>query len=176
MHYRRWRIYGDPSTVKFVVAQGTPEERFWDKVEVTPYCWYWKAYKDSNGYGHFSDIPGNRKLAHRLSYEYLVGKIPEGLVLDHKCHTPRCVNPSHLTATTVQGNSENSSTFDKHSGFRGVHRYKAGGDARFWATSVTHRNKKHFLGYYPRYELHVAAYKTREVRNELMTNNVLDRR
>lgn len=176
MHYRRWSLYGDPLKVKTVYTQGTAEKRFWAKVEVTPYFWFWRAYKDSNGYGHFSDIPGNRKLAHRIAYEYLVGEIPEGLVLDHMCHTPKCVNPSHLTAVTVQENSENSSASDKRSGFRGVHRYKAGGDKRYWAARVTHKHQKYFLGYYPKFELHVAAYRSREVRNDVMTNNLLDRR
>lgn len=34
--------------------------------------------------------------AHRLAWELLVGEIPDGLVLDHTCHTPACVNPWHL--------------------------------------------------------------------------------
>jgi hypothetical protein len=46
----------------------------------------------NNGYGmlyrHIS--------AHRLSYELLVGPVPEGLVLDHLCRNRACCRPDHL--------------------------------------------------------------------------------
>ena len=35
-------------------------------------------------------------MAHRFFYQYLVGEIPKGLVIDHLCRNLRCVNPDHL--------------------------------------------------------------------------------
>lgn len=76
--------------------------RFWAKVEKTESCWLWMARVNNHGYGEIN--PGQRsgppRLAHRLSYELIVGPIPEGFVLDHLCRTPRCVNPAHLEPVT----------------------------------------------------------------------------
>lgn len=70
------------------------EERFWAKVNKTDSCWIWTGAKDSKGYGLF----WNKKhfKAHRFSYELLMGKIPEGLIIDHRCRVRECVNPAHL--------------------------------------------------------------------------------
>jgi hypothetical protein len=37
--------------------------------------------------------------AHRYFYEQHRGPIPDGLVIDHLCRVPACVNPEHLEAT-----------------------------------------------------------------------------
>jgi hypothetical protein len=62
-------------------------------------CWLWIGATDENGYGRFGDWQDGRTrmfLPHRISYELHVGPIPDGLVLDHLCRTPSCVNPDHL--------------------------------------------------------------------------------
>jgi hypothetical protein len=80
-------------------------ERFWSKVDDSggpEACWLWTSAL-VQGYGKFRL---NRRFvgAHRLSYELLVGPIPEGLTLDHLCRTPACVNPAHLEPVTMREN------------------------------------------------------------------------
>ncbi len=77
--------------------------RFWPKVNKTSTCWLWTGSISSGGYGGFG-IRGTAKKAHRVSYELIVGPIPEGLELDHLCRVRHCVNPNHLEPVTRQEN------------------------------------------------------------------------
>lgn len=77
--------------------------RFWQKVnkEAGGGCWLWTAsvQEKRGGYGQFR--VGRRMLrAHKITYALLIGAVPEGLVLDHLCRVPRCVNPLHLEPVT----------------------------------------------------------------------------
>lgn len=68
-------------------------------------CWLWTATINNKGYGQFYSQERRTKVyAHRWSYEHNVGPIPEGLVIDHLCRTPRCVNPEHLEPVTFAEN------------------------------------------------------------------------
>lgn len=81
----------------------TEQQRFWQKVNKTDTCWNWNKELDKNGYGRFQvNRIGIR--AHRYSYELVMGKIPKGLVIDHLCRNPKCVNPKHLEAVTNKEN------------------------------------------------------------------------
>jgi len=79
--------------------------RFWSKVNRTGECWLWAAACDPNGYGRFMLNIKRTCLAHRFAFEQINGPIPDGLVLDHLCRNPPCVNPAHLEAVTQQQNS-----------------------------------------------------------------------
>ena len=92
-----------------VYDRGTPEERFWPKVNKTDSCWLWTASKSSDGYGGFR-LAGKMVRAHRFAYELLVGPIPDGLELDHLCRVRECVNPKHLEAVTLQENIRRGNT------------------------------------------------------------------
>ena len=83
--------------------RGPWPERFWKKVDKSGDCWEWTAAKNSRGYG---TVRNNKKTlgAHRVSYELIVGEIPEGLDLDHLCRNPGCVNPEHLEPVTHREN------------------------------------------------------------------------
>lgn len=90
----------------------TVEERFWSRVdfdgpvpEYAPHlgpCWLWRGSL-SHGYGSIS-VNGHGVRVHRLSYELLVGPIPEHLVLDHLCRVTNCVNVRHLEPVTDKVN------------------------------------------------------------------------
>lgn len=84
----------------------TPTElaRFAAKVEKTSECWNWTGAKVSAGYGELN-ISGRPAYAHRLAYEHFVGPIPAGLVIDHLCRNPSCVNPAHLEAVETRENT-----------------------------------------------------------------------
>jgi hypothetical protein len=78
-------------------------EHFWGMVEWSPGCWLWKQSTTTTGYGRYR-VSGRNDPAHRVAYEYAVGPIPEGLVLDHLCRNKRCVNPAHLEPVTQHEN------------------------------------------------------------------------
>jgi len=80
------------------------KERFMQKIEKRDNgCWEWIASKHL-GYGKFK-YKGEMRLAHRVSYEIFIKKIPLGLVVDHICYNKGCVNPDHLQLLTLKENS-----------------------------------------------------------------------
>lgn len=76
-------------------------EKFWDRVVIAGEgCWLWDGVvARAHGYGSLSQRYGGKVVthrAHRLSYELLVGPIPDGMELDHLCRVRDCVRPDHL--------------------------------------------------------------------------------
>ena len=66
-------------------------------------CWFWQdASLNPKGYAQVSR--GRTRSGHRAVYTLLVGPVPAGMVIDHLCRTPNCVNPDHLEVVT---NAEN---------------------------------------------------------------------
>lgn len=103
-------------TTRFSVMRSEDLARFFDKVEITETCWLWRGSIDRKGYGSFGGdslyaLYGKRSWkAHRLSYVWFVGPIPEGLQTDHLCRVRHCVNPDHLEAVTPRENSLRGAT------------------------------------------------------------------
>lgn len=67
-------------------------------------CWIWQRGGNGCGYGILR-VGRKSVLAHRHYYEQHVGPIPAGLVIDHLCRNPSCVNPAHLEVVTVRENT-----------------------------------------------------------------------
>jgi len=69
-------------------------------------CWRWLGGLNERGYGKV-ERKWKGKLyvrAHRLAYVVLVGDIPSGLTIEHKCKNRACVNPAHLEPMTLEQN------------------------------------------------------------------------
>jgi hypothetical protein len=81
-----------PEDVWKKIHKGSPSE-----------CWEWNGARSSNGYGHMR-INYTDYLVHRIVYELIKGKIPEGLFILHTCDNRLCCNPNHLGAGTQQDN------------------------------------------------------------------------
>jgi len=73
-------------------------------------CWLWRASKTSFGYGRFSFTHYHTKRAHRISWEFYRGPIPNGIHVLHKCDVRDCVNPDHLFLGTNQDNVNDRET------------------------------------------------------------------
>lgn len=94
--------------------EGLPEaESVWvarrlASVEQSGDCIFWTGRLNNMGYGICSAGRGGKAsggmAVHRWFYERFRGPIPDGLVLDHLCRNPRCVNVDHLEPVTQQEN------------------------------------------------------------------------
>ncbi len=81
-------------------------QRFWDKCIPEPMsgCWLFMTSDNGRGYSRLM-VDSVFWYAHRFAYTRLVGPIPEGLQLDHKCRVRCCVNPAHLEPVTNRENT-----------------------------------------------------------------------
>lgn len=58
-------------------------------------CNVWMGSYLQNGYGRFYAY-GKVRRAHRIAYELILGRIPDGLTVDHLCRRRNCVNVMHM--------------------------------------------------------------------------------
>lgn len=100
---------------KGVYKRRAPQVRFWEKVNRTDGCWLWTAGVFQSGlpYGQFQ-MDGRPHVAHRVSWVWANGPIPEGQYVLHRCDTPRCVRPDHLFLGSLLDNNRDMIAKKRH--------------------------------------------------------------
>jgi hypothetical protein len=87
-------------------------------------CWYWGGVIDGKGYGRVGYKGRKSETLQRAVYDCLVGPIPSGIDVDHRCHTEdescqggtscmhrRCGNPEHLELVDRAENTRRGRSF-----------------------------------------------------------------
>lgn len=167
--------------MKTPIDSGLPD-RFWNRIdqegpipehrpELGP-CWMWTGTTDSNGYGviRMKGSKYKNHLVHRLM-QFVIGKeVGKGIVVDHKCHNPSCVNPEHLRSVTQAQNIQNlrGAYSRSKTGVRGVVQRASG---RFAANACVN-GKSTYLGLFDTVELAESA--VIDWRRENMPNSLMD--
>lgn len=94
--------------------------KFWARTKVSDEsgCILWTGSKWNTGYGRI--IYGGKHVGvHRVAWSILVGQIPAGLFVCHRCDNPPCLNVEHLFLGTCSENFR-----DMHAKGRGKERKK----------------------------------------------------
>lgn len=121
-HWVKWRR---STGSDFQSLYGDPVANFWKKL--TPgdadACWPWEGNIEPSGYGTFQTTHEGVRFtkAHRFAYHVMIGPVPDGMDLDHTCHTNdsnchlgndcphrACCNPRHLEPVTEMTNIHRS--------------------------------------------------------------------
>lgn len=74
-------------------------DKYADKSGGPDACWPWRGKKNRKGYGGFGAVIRGVKVisAHRAAYALAGNELPgPGMVIDHICENPGCVNPKHM--------------------------------------------------------------------------------
>lgn len=99
----------------------TQELRFWGKVDKSggpDACWPWLGAQQSDGYGQVGGWKNGRRStlnSHRVAYEFVLGKIPDGMHTLHSCDVRHCCNPAHMSLGTNADNVADKVSKDRHS-------------------------------------------------------------
>lgn len=100
-----------PGEEAVTLKEQAAADRLWARVDKSAGpdgCWVWLGSANNSGYGaiRIEPKPAGPALVHRFAYELMVGPIPEGFEIDHRCNNRRCVNPAHLQLVTHPENCQ----------------------------------------------------------------------
>ena len=87
-------------------------------IDTMTYCWVWQGYFSINKRGDKRprmNFNGKPERVYRVIYSLLIGKIPKGKLVCHKCDNSMCVNPDHLFIGTHKDNHQDSLRKGRHS-------------------------------------------------------------
>lgn len=104
-HYYFWQRNGSPLAIK---RHFGAEEQFKNYAHPDGECLVWHGRIDRRGYGCIS-IHAKMHAVHRYAWERANGQIPDGMMIDHRCHNTACVNVKHLRLATPTENARNKS-------------------------------------------------------------------
>lgn len=148
MHYQRLLRHGEtggPHKQK----KNSVDESFGVYTEVRNGCLEWTGLKTDSGYGIIWS--GERQeRAHRVAFERVHGPIPDGMVVDHRCWNPACVNVEHLRLAT---NAENTRSLKGPSAGKKIKARNVYQNGRGFMVKIGKDGKNHYFGTYPTVEL-----------------------
>jgi hypothetical protein len=120
-HYQSWRKHGGVTQNR---RKWTTDQRFDSHtIRTTNGCLIWTGARNTMGYSIFQLSVKRTVYAHIHAWERVHGPVPDGLTVDHHCHTidptcmggatcphRACVEPTHLRvisrgANTLAGNT-----------------------------------------------------------------------
>lgn len=109
-HYRKWVDENPDKKRKSILPRVYPAppilQSVLDRVVAGHNnCWVYIGFKNKKGYGSFLG-----KWVHRVTYQEMIGPIPDGFDIDHLCKNRSCCNPAHLEPVTHQENVRRGDT------------------------------------------------------------------
>ena len=137
-HWKQGRLEELPASRPQSWRGVSREDYFWSRVDKSGDCWTWVGPL-TDGYGILQFRDGSIR-AHRFAWSLIHGEIPDGMTVDHVCHSRRCVNVDHLRLASKAENSRNRSGAmpDNRVGARGIRMKGKSYQARVSCRGVEH--------------------------------------